>query len=191
MRAAVSLSLEDAGEGSDDDEPLPEARLELALTSLPDALASPNPTHRIQAIQAEVLLARYYFREGRILEGHYHVAAAASAALGCRLHQIEYGFGVGATRRGVLGESAATGLDSLSLLGSGSLLELPPPRDTQELGERIKLFWTVRALDLCWSIALDRPASIPCETVISTPLPRNWEDYDRVRIRNSLPQKTN
>lgn len=147
-----------------------------ALASIPAALGSPDPRHRVQVVQAEVLLALFFFCEGRLLEGRYHATAAMSAALSGRLHQI--GYPESADPRG------ATSRGGSRMVVPGSNIDMPPPRDTIELGERINVFWTAFALDRCWSVALGCPPSLLDERTpslhISSPLPRRMEDYAQV-----------
>ncbi|GJE98222.1 C6 transcription factor domain-containing protein [Phanerochaete sordida] len=96
------------------------------------------------AVQAEVLLAHYFFALGRFLEGRYHGGAAASLALTCRLH--------------ALGPPAPPGPGAGPAPGQA----LPAPRDAVEHGERVDAFWTVYVLDQCWSGALGAaPALAP------------------------------
>lgn len=47
-----------------------------------------HPYGVIQYIQAEVLVAQYFFRAGKILEGKYHTSAAAALVLSSGLHKF-------------------------------------------------------------------------------------------------------
>ncbi|KAF9024281.1 hypothetical protein BDZ89DRAFT_1162348 [Hymenopellis radicata] len=47
-----------------------------------------HPYGIIQYIQAEVLVAQYFFRAGKILEGKYHTSAAAALVLSSSLHKF-------------------------------------------------------------------------------------------------------
>lgn len=142
--------------------------LSRALASVNDAIA--NPTKVVDFIQASCLLSVYFLSNGRLLEGSYHASAAASLALQWGLHQI--------------------GQDEFSAtLGCGereSTFRLPPAKDSIEQGERILAFWQVFNLDRCWSVALQRPATIPDSkhpwTAITTPWPQRMSDYETVRI---------
>lgn len=156
-----------------------------ALQNVPAALASASvgdgATERVDFVQAEVLLALYFFCEGRLLEGRYHASAATSAALSWGMHQIGSEGGRGSAE--VRGMSMA----GLSLVMSN--LEMARPRDAIELGERINVFWSAYVLDRCWSVALDSPSVLVEEGSeagtgkgirITTPLPMLLESYDGV-----------
>ncbi|KAK0221640.1 hypothetical protein IW262DRAFT_918868 [Armillaria fumosa] len=114
-----------------------EVFLARALQSTAQELSSSHPQRIIQCIQAEVLLAHYFFRKARMLEGRYHSGAAVSLVLSARLHKIR------------------------SVEGGGPLV-LPPPTDYIEEGERIKAFWTVFVLDNCWTTADGSPSNFLC-----------------------------
>lgn len=151
------------------------AQLNDAMAALPNALAtSASPAHRLQGIQTEVLVARHFLRNARLIEGRYHAAAAAAAVLACGLHRIEPGPRVASGAH----ECSA---DALFELGeSGYCLPFPPPCDAIELAERINVFWEAYTFDLCWSVALNLPPTIPVDTVITTPLPVSWEACENV-----------
>ena len=90
----------------------------------------------IQTIQAEVLLANYFFCQTRMLEGTYHSSAATALALSCRLNRIR----------------SAVQLEPASAAAPG-IFALPLPIDTIEEGERINAFWSAYILDRGWSVA--------------------------------------
>ena len=166
--------------------------LERILLTMPSALGSANPLHRVQFIQAEILLALYFFCDGRLLEGRYHAAAAVTAAMSCRFHQI------GERERAAApvssSSSSTPGSASTNFAVTTSDLMMPPARSAIELGERIRVFWSAFLLDRCWSVALGCPPSLldehPPAMSISTPLPRMADDYENVSssydITNSL-----
>lgn len=126
-------------------------------------------------IQAEVLLANYFFALGRFLEGKYHCSAAASLAITCRLNTLglplaadaRAGLGMGLVRGSYAGFAAASADDSV------------------DQGERVNAFWAVYVLDKCWSVALGSPSSISesstSSTRISTPWPLTMAQYEKVR----------
>ncbi|SJL07724.1 uncharacterized protein ARMOST_11074 [Armillaria ostoyae] len=114
-----------------------EVFLARALQSTAQELSSSHPQRIIQCIQAEVLLAHYFFRKARMLEGRYHTCSAVSLVLSARLHKIR------------------------SVEGGGPSV-LPPPTDYIEEGERIKAFWTVFILDNCWTTADGSPSNFLC-----------------------------
>lgn len=142
-----------------------------ALSTMPSALGSTNALHRIQFVQAEVLLALYFFCDGRLLEGRYHAAAAMTAAVSCRFHQI--------------GDQPTDLRGTATIVISGNDLQMPPPRSAIELGERISIFWSAFILDRCWSVALGCPPSLlddsPPASGITTPLQMKMEEYESVR----------
>ncbi|KIY69900.1 hypothetical protein CYLTODRAFT_488502 [Cylindrobasidium torrendii FP15055 ss-10] len=81
----------------------------------------------LHCIQTEVLLANYFYRNARVVEGKYHADTALSLALGSGLHHTR-----SASRP------------------SATSMQLPPPLDATDEGERINGFWTVIALNGCW-----------------------------------------
>ncbi|KAI0371911.1 hypothetical protein BV20DRAFT_964552 [Pilatotrama ljubarskyi] len=107
----------------------------------------------LHTVQAEVLLAHYFFSSGRFLEGKYHCLAAVALVTGSRLHQ----------------------LDLAALAGAGV--------DPVFIGEKIHAFWTVYALDQAWSAAMNAPPSICQRgrngIVITTPWPLAIEAYEQ------------
>ncbi|GBE87925.1 hypothetical protein SCP_1201510 [Sparassis crispa] len=126
------------------------------------ALAS-VPTYRLMhVIQAEVLLATYFFATGRLLEGRYHCSAAVALALSGRLNQI----------RGVVDHMShvhtAHGID----------IQLPPPTDAVEEGERVNAFWTVYLLDKSWTVPLGSPSHINGGADLNIPWPLEMENYE-------------
>ncbi|KAH8115416.1 hypothetical protein DFH11DRAFT_106074 [Phellopilus nigrolimitatus] len=125
--------------------------LTIALESVPAALMSTDARHRVQLVQAEILLALYFFNDGRLLEGRYHASSAMTTALGYGLHQL-------GTRALSPQDSASPRISAVSKLAVESL-RLPRPQDALELGERIRVFWLTFAIDRCWSVALGYP---PC-----------------------------
>ncbi|KAJ6557810.1 hypothetical protein B0H19DRAFT_1148644 [Mycena capillaripes] len=107
----------------------------------------------IHTIQAEVLLAQYFFRNSRILEGKYHASAAVSIALSLGLHQIR----------------------SADVRGS-TVKSLSPATTALEEGERINAFWAVLTLNNCWFTADGSPRDISY-AVVDTPWPLDIEAY--------------
>lgn len=129
----------------------------------------------VGVIQAEVLLANYFFSLGRFLEGKYHTSAATSLAVTCRLN--------------TLGAPHAGGQPTLAMdLIHGPNLGLPAldAGDAIERGERINAFWAVYVLDKCWSVALGSPSSITDQSSsgmrIFTPWPLTMAQYAQVCI---------
>lgn len=127
----------------------------------------------IDALQASVILSRYFFACARLTEASYHASAAADLAVQWGLHQLN-GADVNAFGLGTFdAENAST-----------SALHLAPPTDTIELGERICVFWQVFVLDRLLSVALRRPPCIvddDCvETKVDSPWPEDAEEYGNV-----------
>ncbi|KAI0653295.1 hypothetical protein C8Q70DRAFT_1093661 [Cubamyces menziesii] len=138
-----------------------QAYLTRALQHLPTALPE-DPRGAIYVMQAEVILANYFFNNKRQLEGVYHTNAAVSIAMAAKLHMIR------SARR------SRTAADP-------STYRLPAPVDTLEEGERINGFWTVFILDRCWAVASgSAPAFTDDEsngTQIDTPWPMDLVMY--------------
>ncbi|EJF64875.1 hypothetical protein DICSQDRAFT_167027 [Dichomitus squalens LYAD-421 SS1] len=98
-------------------------------------------------IQAEVLVANYFFSMSRFLEGRYHCSAAVALALSCRLTKIRSSADHPPPHGYAAGRQVERRQDQ----------HLPPPRDPIEEGERIRGFWYVYALDKSWAVALGSP----------------------------------
>ncbi|KAI9066252.1 hypothetical protein FKP32DRAFT_1610151 [Trametes sanguinea] len=124
----------------------------------------------INLIQAEVLMANYFFTMSRFLEGRYHCSAAVALALSCRLHKIrsstDQGFGLASMRQG---EQVRE-------------YNLPPPRDAVEEGERMRGFWYVYAMDKNWAVALGSPSHFngiaQSGSYVDTPWPLETAQYE-------------
>ncbi|KAH9847663.1 hypothetical protein C2E23DRAFT_490406 [Lenzites betulinus] len=145
-------------------EPIFQARTTNALSS---ALRD-SPYNVINLIQAEVLLANYFFTMSRFLEGRYHCSAAVALTLSCRLHKMrssmDQGFGRGGARH------------------HEQLREynLPPPRDAIEEGERMRSFWFVYAMDKSWAVAMGSPSHFNgvAQSGPDTPWPLEMTQYE-------------
>lgn len=135
----------------------------------------------IDAIQASVLLSRYFFATGRLHEASYHASAAADLAVQVGLHQINSSLALAVAQQ----QQQWGALQGLSAV-STSTLRLAPAQDAIELGERIGVFWQVYILDRLLSVALKRSPCIvddDCvETRIDTPWPEEIEEYEHVRV---------
>jgi hypothetical protein len=101
------------------------AFLALALRSSSSSLAGTHPRRILYSIQSSVLLAYYFLRNARFLEGKFHISAAVSVALSAGLNRIR----------------AARGFDSVGVRPVSDLLT--PAKDMLEEGERIGAFWSV------------------------------------------------
>ncbi len=126
----------------------------------------------ISVIQAEVLLANYFFSLGRFLEGRYHCSAAVSLCISCRLNVL-----------GNEQEARGQGGLAMDLVRSSDLGFTPSePGDAIHTGEKIGAFWSVYILDKTWAVALGAPSSISDNVRVSTPLPLTMEAYEQVSI---------
>ncbi|EED81858.1 predicted protein [Postia placenta Mad-698-R] len=134
-----------------------------AIDLVTPAMSSGNPSAVIYVLQTEVLLAYYFFDNNRALEGTYHMQAAGSTALACRLHQIR---------------SARPSTGSLG----GAQYNLPPPVDYIEEGERVNAFWAAFVLDKCWSTVLGSSPALTDDasrcSQIDVPWPLDMRSYE-------------
>ncbi|PIL35487.1 transcription factor [Ganoderma sinense ZZ0214-1] len=123
-------------------------------------------------IQAEVLVANYFFSMSRFLEGRYHCSAAVALALSCRLTKVRSAADGPPHRGHALGGHAEPRRNQ----------HLPPPRDAIEEGERIRGFWSVYALDKSWAVALGSPSHFngvaQSGTHIDTPWPLEMAQFE-------------
>ncbi|KAJ7665881.1 Zn(2)-Cys(6) binuclear cluster domain-containing protein [Mycena polygramma] len=127
-----------------------------ALRSTAASLSNAHSTNAvIHTIQAEVLLAQYFFRNARVLEGKYHASAAVSITLSSGLHKI----------RSADANSSRSTVDSLS-----------PAATALEEGERINAFWAVVTLNNCWFTADGSPRDVSY-ALVDIPWPLNIEAY--------------
>ena len=122
-------------------------------------------------IQAEVLLANYFFSLGRFLEGKYHSSAATSLAITCRLNAL-----------GSVPDAGMLGMNLITQPYPG--FPTADAGDAIDHGERINAFWAVYILDKCWSVALSSPSSISENITsglrITTPWPLSMAQYQQV-----------
>ncbi|KAI0787565.1 hypothetical protein C8Q74DRAFT_1366419 [Fomes fomentarius] len=119
----------------------------------------------VNLIQAEVLVANYFFTMSRFLEGRYHCSAAVALTLSCRLSKI----------RSSADQRHGHGLQ-------GRDFNLPPARDAIEEGERIRGFWFIYALDKSWAVALGSPSHFngvaQSGSHVDTPWPLEMSQYE-------------
>lgn len=140
-----------------------------AWTSVHIALSSAQNQQQntLYILQAEILLATYFFHCNRPLEGKFHASAAVSLAYMCNLHKIL---------------SGQQSLGAYNFLTAGPAW-LPPPIDPTDEGERIHAWWMTFALDKSWVVALASPSMITETTepgtVIDTPWPLTMEKYNQ------------
>lgn len=152
----------------------PLSLLPLALHKVSNALLYSEGQTSGQAIlgliQAEVLLANYFYSLGRLTEGKYHSSAAVSLTLGCRLNSV------GCARN----PTTPTGISTSSLPDLGSAAA----DNAVQVGERINAFWTVYVLDKMWAVVTDTPPSIGDHLSVTTPWPLGMESYEQVCAPN-------
>ncbi|KAH8115853.1 hypothetical protein DFH11DRAFT_1506802, partial [Phellopilus nigrolimitatus] len=142
---------------------------------------------RVHAIQAEILLSQFFFSVGRLFEGRCHANAAVSLAVSCGLYHINTTSRdrskstSSCTPSHTHDASTATGAEEFS-----SHFQLADARDALELGEQIRIFWAVYAMDRCWSVALQAPCFLSDDpalgTQIDTPWPQDIEEYGWMSI---------
>ncbi|EJD05338.1 uncharacterized protein FOMMEDRAFT_144935 [Fomitiporia mediterranea MF3/22] len=125
---------------------------------------------RVQAVQAETLLAQYFFCLGLTIEGRYHANAAVTLAVSCGLHQI---MPTGYAHNSSFGSSSASFLSAS--------FALPAARDATEQAERIGVFWSVFNVDACWSVALALPRSLTDEIARGTEIDTSWS-YEQASV---------
>ncbi|KAJ7348871.1 hypothetical protein DFH08DRAFT_777673 [Mycena albidolilacea] len=131
-----------------------------ALKLTAKGLSGIHPHKLMHNLQAEILLAYYFFASGRFLEGKYHTAAVISLGLSSSIHMVRSA------------RSTSPG-------------PLPPPRDIVEEGERIHACWSALVLDKTWAVALSEDPHLElqhesCE--VDTPWPLEMEDYQNGRL---------
>ncbi|KAL0954221.1 hypothetical protein HGRIS_005349 [Hohenbuehelia grisea] len=113
--------------------------LSRALDQLSNAMSSPTHNRVVQTIQTEILLANYFFDNGRTLEGRHHISTAVGLTLGAGLNR--------ARNQPRSPENVLTAM-------------LPAPESAIEADDRIKAFWSVFVWDSLWSSALDYAPSL-------------------------------
>ncbi|KAG9001524.1 hypothetical protein FRB90_011599 [Tulasnella sp. 427] len=121
-------------------------------------------------IQASLLLAHWYIRQGRIVEAQYSAAAVNRFAINCRLHQID---GNVMREFAPRAETPPEGQSSWD----GSLLGRP--QDREELAVRISLFWESFFLDKTLRIITSTPPTYDDDDLchITTVFPRTLQEY--------------
>ncbi|KAI1796900.1 hypothetical protein LXA43DRAFT_985034 [Ganoderma leucocontextum] len=147
------------------------AFLDRATAALSSALRDSH-YNVMHLIQAEVLVANYFFSMSRFLEGRYHCSAAVALALSCRLTKVR-SLGDGPPLHG---HAPAAHIEPMRNQ------HMPPPRDPIEEGERIRGFWYVYALDKSWAVALGSPSHFngvaQSGTHIDTPWPLEMAQFE-------------
>ncbi|KAH8105306.1 hypothetical protein BXZ70DRAFT_920252 [Cristinia sonorae] len=128
----------------------------------------------LHIIQAEVLLANYYFHSARFSEGRNHLSIASSLVVTHKLGKIR-------------NQIPLTLNAKLDLVDMSQYV--PPPESTLDEGERIHCFWTVYSLDKVWAMAVDRQSFIvddgsPSGTV-ETPWPLSMKEFEEGDVPES------
>lgn len=142
-----------------------------ALAETATSLSSEHPQKVLQTIQAEVLLAYYFFRIGHCLEARRHATSAASLTLGAGLHRLR--------------ASGSAENVPIAFMSTGPIY-LPEARDPIEQGERINGFWTVVMLCKILNIVFVEAVGSVCGIFespglnIDTPWPLDMESYNDV-----------
>jgi hypothetical protein len=139
-----------------------------ALRSTAGSLSGTHPRTILHRLQASVLLAYYFIRNKRFLEGKYHTSAAVSIAVSAGLHRIR-----------APPEHDPVGTRPLS---DGLL----PANGAAEEGERISAFWNVLNLNNCWAGTDGSPSNVSygeSGLKIDTPWPLDRSDYIEVSSR--------
>ncbi|KAF8204470.1 hypothetical protein K438DRAFT_562534 [Mycena galopus ATCC 62051] len=103
-----------------------------ALSALPSSLSGLHPRKALHALQAEIVLATYFFSAGKFVECLYHTAAAVSLAVSSGLHKTF------AEAPGMLSGAHAT--------------------DSEE-SERFNACLAILTLDKAWAVALGTPSN--------------------------------
>ncbi|KAF9074952.1 hypothetical protein BDP27DRAFT_1287123, partial [Rhodocollybia butyracea] len=128
-----------------------------ALVYTAQGLSSTHPSKVLHTVQAEVLLANYFFSVGKLLEGRYHISISMSLCIGSGLNKIRP-------------------TESFSLYdNSGMSWKAGSPI---EIGERIIAWWVTLSLDQSWAAACEINSyndGIIAET--ETPWPLRIESY--------------
>ncbi|TCD69269.1 hypothetical protein EIP91_008204 [Steccherinum ochraceum] len=146
--------------------------LEQVASSLSIINSGPLSHDFISFIQAEVLLANYFFTNDRLLEGRYHSSAAVSLTLSLQLN----------LQKSIRIQDAGLSEPSATLLSG-----LPSPDDLIQIGERVNAFWTVHSLYKAWAAVLDLPSTVwagegPPGTQVEIPWPLSMDACEKGQI---------
>lgn len=161
------MLLATSGSGGDGDEfnrDLPQVleRVQQALS------ASIDSSKTLYVLQAEVLITAYMFHTNKRTAGHYHAAAAMSIAVGSKLHKIR----------------SAEWADVGAAVVPDPEVQLLPPVDDVEEGERVRAFWTIFSLDRCLSVTFHSPSLLTqhgtAATRVDAPWPLEMSEYEQV-----------
>ncbi|KAH8093820.1 hypothetical protein BXZ70DRAFT_385284 [Cristinia sonorae] len=156
--------------------------LDRTLRSIHIALSALQPRDILSVLQAEILLAYFFFHNGRLAEGKFYSDAAVSLSIICSLHKIRapQGYNLAATHQDMVDDTSTF---------------IAPVKSAAEEGERIHAWWTVFVLDKCWVIALGSPSIIVevrenAATWIETQWPMTLEEYEQPQGFGVNPGRT-
>lgn len=141
-------------------------------------LLGTHPNKVFQTLQAQILLAYYFFRVAAILEAKVHTSAAVSLALGSGLHRIR---------------SSSISAPSTIAIIQDQPYALPPPTSSLQEAERINAFWSVLMLHKFVTVSLENPSNV-CGALeapgmqIDTPWPVNLDDFKEASDQSSFPE---
>jgi hypothetical protein len=140
--------------------------LERALRNTP-IVSTTSPKNILHIIQAEVLLANYFFDQDQIAQGRVHQHIARSICVSYGLHKIR---SVSQPEHGIY-------MPFMREYSTG----LPPPESAIDEGERINAFWAVYILDRCWGAVLSYSiVDGLSDEAIDTPWPLDMWQYEQV-----------
>ncbi|EAU90494.2 hypothetical protein CC1G_00878 [Coprinopsis cinerea okayama7 len=122
-----------------------QAFLTRALQHVATDMFGTHPNRILHTMQAQVLLAYYFFRTGRFLEAKWQTGSAISLALGSGFHKL---------RSANMAPPATIGLSH------DAPVYLDLPQTNLEEGERINGFWAVFTLHKLISVALEPPFNV-------------------------------
>ncbi|KAF9069268.1 hypothetical protein BDP27DRAFT_740437 [Rhodocollybia butyracea] len=145
--------------------PLKEVYLPKAVQAVALGLSENHPQKILHTLQANVLVAHYFFLHARALEGKWHLNNATSLILSARMHRIRS-----------FQDSDAQGL-AITLQAS---MLLPSAQNVVEEGQRINAMWTVFGLNCLWSAVEGAPTLLSATTEhgrIDTPWPLDAGTY--------------
>ncbi|KAJ6495456.1 hypothetical protein C8R45DRAFT_987411 [Mycena sanguinolenta] len=139
----------------------PDAFLMCVIQNIPQDLASSGVHSKLalEILQAEVMLSLYFMRCTEPVQGRYHCAAAASLALGARLH-----------------------LTGSPPQNNQSYPSFPMRASTTSATTDIEshALEAVLILSNCWVAADGAPSPIPCGISIDTPRPHGGSSLQRL-----------
>lgn len=105
--------------------------LSRALHYISMAPTSTHPNRARHALQAELLLANYYFNRGLVSEGRTHCNAAMRIALVHRVHKV------------------------------AGVVQISGDLGAVEQREWVNAFWMTNYMDLCWTVGTGLPSICP------------------------------